>query len=368
MGGIGDWGLGIRYWRAGGSGTLIPTRSLIPSSRSGISLIEVLFSIAILLTGLWLIAAMIPLGKLALVATEKSDRTGACGRAALQDLKVRKMLDYTTWGYSVAGTFTLVTTPPSIAVIDPLGCAKSLSNMLGGTSGTLTRYTLAMATTTALAEPIFLWHDELRLELPDNVKGGTIPAGTRPLGMFIQSNGSVTCPAVDGTPVTSAPAIDGNFSWFLTVVPQFYTVGVANYPTGLYSVAAVVCYKRVLTQTGTQPDGERVQSVTCDCGANPSYGGVSVTVSGANVISDPANPSNTVTTIKNDLWVLLYSTGTSSQYTWYRAVNAGYDGANTHINLVGPDWYGSCGTGGTAANLLIVGGVTGVYTTTVQLN
>ena len=63
----------------------------------GVSLIEVLFSIGVLLTGLWLVAAMIPLGKLALVATEKSDRTGACGRAAMRDIKVRNLLYSGAW-------------------------------------------------------------------------------------------------------------------------------------------------------------------------------------------------------------------------------------------------------------------------------
>ena len=63
---------------------------VIRHSPRGVTLIEVLFSIGILLFGLWFVAAMIPLGKLALVATEKSDRTGACGRAALHEVKVRE--------------------------------------------------------------------------------------------------------------------------------------------------------------------------------------------------------------------------------------------------------------------------------------
>ena len=54
-----------------------------------------------------------------------------------------------------------------------------------------------------------------------------------------------------------------------------------------------------------------------------------------------------------------------TQATWYRVVHAGYNvNSNTsYINLVGPDWYG-----GTAAKLIVVGGVTGVYTSTVQVN
>ena len=47
-------------------------------------------------------------------------------------------------------------------------------------------------------------------------------------------------------------------------------------------------------------------------------------------------------------------------------VSAGYDvSSNTSsITLVGPDWYRRRRT----ANIVVVGGVTGVYTETVQLN
>ena len=116
----------------------------------------------------------------------------------------------------------------------------------------------------------------------------------------------------------------------------------------------MVCYQRVLTQNNPgQPDGETVVTgVTCD--SSPSYGGVGLTI--------PGNP-----TIKANEWLLLYTGGVNSQYTWYRVVSAGYDTGTdqTYVNLVGPDWYGG-GGGGTAA-VVIIPGVTGVYTTTVQL-
>jgi len=96
-------------------------------------------------------------------------------------------------------------------------------------------------------------------------------------------------------------------------------------------------------------------TVTC---TSPSYGGTIVTyTNGTNgdIVSGPPP-------IKNDMWVLLCST---AQCTWYRVVHAGYDISSTtsSITLVGPDWYG-----GPAGNIVIVDGVTGVYTETVQLN
>ena len=53
---------------------------------------------AILLGGLLCVAMLIPVGKLAMTAANRSDRTGACGRAALHDIKVRDArLDRWSW-------------------------------------------------------------------------------------------------------------------------------------------------------------------------------------------------------------------------------------------------------------------------------
>ena len=52
-------------------------------SRRGITLMEVLISIFVLSIGLLGVAAIIPLGQLALWETAKADRCGACGRAAM---------------------------------------------------------------------------------------------------------------------------------------------------------------------------------------------------------------------------------------------------------------------------------------------
>ena len=49
--------------------------------RAGISLMEVLISTFVLSIGLLGLAALIPVGRFAIVQTAKSDRAGACGRA-----------------------------------------------------------------------------------------------------------------------------------------------------------------------------------------------------------------------------------------------------------------------------------------------
>ena len=62
---------------------------------------------------------------------------------------------------------------------------------------------------------------------------------------------------------------DGNFSWFLTVSPN-----VSPPPQGVYSVAAVVCYKRNLSAAGE--DNTQVNVLP------GGYGGVTITALGKN--------------------------------------------------------------------------------------
>jgi hypothetical protein len=60
--------------------------------RSGISLIEVLIAVFVLTFGLMGIAMVIPAGRYLMVEAAKSDRGSACGRAALNDMKIRGWL------------------------------------------------------------------------------------------------------------------------------------------------------------------------------------------------------------------------------------------------------------------------------------
>ncbi len=89
----------------------VPRSSFIPHpSRRGISLLEVLFAIGILLFGLLGVAAIIPLGQLALWETAKADRSGACGRAAMREIQVRRILDFRYW-YWLSGQWGII--PPA---------------------------------------------------------------------------------------------------------------------------------------------------------------------------------------------------------------------------------------------------------------
>jgi hypothetical protein len=309
------------------------------SLRRAFSLLEVLVSMGVLIIGLLGVAALIPIGKLAMIETNKSDRTGACGRAGLRDLKVRRMLDANNW----AGMPT-----SNVFAIDPLGCTSAIGTAnLGDTvSGTasvspVSRINLLTASTAAQADDIFHWHDDLTYVLP---KDKNPPEqGDRP------------------TPVATN-AFDGSFSWFLTVAPSPAEVqaGLSWDHRRQFTVSVVVCHKRAFDATANSPNvGETVVSnVTCD--ADEGFGGIGIHY----------DDSTSKVIPKENEWVLLDSGNTANglikQTTWYRVVSVGNDGTATRATLVGCDWQGGGSDG--KAKLIVVKGASGVYTTTVQLD
>jgi len=317
--------------------------SFIPhhSRRRGLSLLEVLVSMAVLSLGLLGVAALIPIGKMAMVETNKSDRTGACGRAGQHEIKVRRMLSSNNWASVPTGS--------NIFVLDPLGYLR-IGHTLGGTSGIerINLQTSSGALTDDQAKNIFFWHDDLTYVA---AKDSTNPTnGERPMGMFIQADGSEKT-----SPVTATQATGGEFSWFATVTPSLgeMNAGLTWNQRRQYSVSVVVCWRRTFDNTGET----LVQGVNCDSATG--YGGIGIWYPNTNTTVTPSVPNPVP---KENEWVLLNGTMGPA---WYRVASAGDDGTNIRVSLVGPDWYNGAST---TANLIVVKGVTGVYTTTVQLD
>ena len=127
-------------------------------SHSGITLLEVLVSLFVLSVGLLGVVSLVPLGALLMRDAVKADSTGACGRAAIHDVKVRRMLD-PGWWYSYTAP-----TPPVPFVIDPLGAISTGSSTIGALSRINLRSTYGAggaALNAPQAAAIFQWHDDL---------------------------------------------------------------------------------------------------------------------------------------------------------------------------------------------------------------
>jgi hypothetical protein len=317
---------------------------------SGVSLLEVLVSMFVLSVGLIGMAALLPVGRFAILETGKADRAGACGRAALHQVKVCRMLDNSYWsspGLSGSGG--------SFAV-DPLGALKltgAAQSSFGGANG-IPRITLLTAPAAvggaplpfATADQFFTWQDDLTFGKPEDMSPPPT-SGRRPVGLINQ---------------TGQLAIDGNYSWFFTVTPSPVEAANAAFlnPTERhYMVSIVVCYRRDFTMNGSAPNGEKTATV------NLVGGGLS---GGDVVLSNFSAPWN----VRENDWIALCGGNPASGIPlicrWYRVVSVGDD--NLHFSLNGPDcldWAGA-GANVTVTAVTIEKSVVGVYTKTVEVD
>ena len=135
-----------------------------PSSfrlRSGVSLMEVLISVFVLSIGLIGLAALLPVGRLAIVETGKADRAGTCGRAGLYIVKTCRMLDSQNWSNNTADS------SGASFVVDPLAFVSTSKVSNQGSFGTssISRITLK-GMTDAQAQQFFSLQDDLTFTPP----------------------------------------------------------------------------------------------------------------------------------------------------------------------------------------------------------
>jgi len=252
----------------------------------GISLIEILVSIFVLLFGLMGVAAIFPVGNHYVVEGEKFDLGSGLARNAFEELKARGMLRPEVWLYAdhpdanTLGTNLLNPTgfflkplpgigPGHIFVLDPLAAAQfsereffpwnanaipaggnpwnpspSAAPNLPGTQWPVRRITLpqtpTMPLSTAVAETIFRLRDDLVVEQPEQ--------DDRP---------SIQRWNVNGTALLSRQ-YQGNYSWLATVVPTSGEALVNLQPEApnrdsqaRYDVSVVVFRKREETPSAT---------------------------------------------------------------------------------------------------------------------
>jgi hypothetical protein len=328
--------------------------------RPGISLLEVLISMFVLVIGLLGVAAMFPVGQSYVFKAAQYDRSATLGQAAFNEIRVRGMLrpDRDYWlrpDSPPGGTKPFLTgTPPGLLAnaldlrgiafaIDPLACA---TNLEGGGTATLTyfpafpptgaagpRLTRAtlfarrdvaagriVALSQAIAEQLFKSHDELTIELPSD--------RDTPAIQLLNATGSKR-------------QFEGHYSWLFTVVPAL-----ERGREDLYTVSVVVFHKRILPTdpADAQPPERMVQiSSMSDGKLLGGWGGGDAQLTSPN--------SFLIDDIRTGQWCLLSAwlnndpTSNMPIFKWYRIVSvedevqvvAGAD-STRWVTLAGPDW------------------------------
>jgi len=281
--------------------------------RRGVSLMEVLISIFVMTFGLLGLAALIPVGRFAIEETGKADRSGACGRAALREVKVRRILDPVNWS-SIPGNYADGTP----FAIDPIGVDAGLGNL-----GTLPR--ISLAGNQALLDSIFGWRDDLKFVRPEDGQRPHPAIGTS--GLLLEADGS--------------PQDQGYYTWFLTVTPAPGELGLEWAMKRNYAVSVVVCFRRTL-------EPEPQANVTRFIGGGYGGGGV--------VLSEAVK-------VREGEWVMLCD---AAQCKWYRVVSVGQipGSSDTRLRLSGPDWDVNRNP---SPRAVIPRSVAGVYSTAVEV-
>jgi len=350
---------------------------------------EVLISIFVMAVGLLGIAAMIPLGRYTLVETGKADRAGACGRAALREIRVRRMLDPRQWVYGSSWYPTMANQPA--VCIDPLFVAATSNTRFPAStlSPTYYMYRLSLGqypqssgATAAklpldLARQIFVWRDDQLFDLPDD-------RDLRSQQMFLYSNGTVNT-ATSATNLVLREAVE-NYSWMVTAVPDLVdSYGVSSpasaaYVRRMYTVSVVVFYKRSLTLAYPFSDtqkrwSERICNVQF-IGTGLGGGDVRLWVTASTDVSRDAEYLD----VKRNDWIMLCgrnptgspTAGAMNVFRWYKVVGASenvtQDTANNrtvrYVVLSGPDWDSLT----TNVQAVILPGVVGVYSRGMELD
>jgi hypothetical protein len=317
-----------------------------------LSLLEVLFSMGILLVGLMGVAAMIPAGRHEILQGTKVDHATAVGRAAFRDLKIREYLEPERWVDSTGTDIYFAPNPPThltpwfttayntntsagsnpdvtpAVAIDPLGLGDptDVARTFGASFPYLSpvlplarifpdrQFRVTPANAPLLADPIFRNADDLIF-----VPNPTLRDGSPVQQLFSSAKrGSV-----------------GDYSWLATVVTDPSTSALGS-PV---NVSVAVFHKRDFSTPGA---GEAVANVV----GFPGSG-----IGGGDVLLDVYNPSPGAIGkfpkgLKPGQWIMLAGSlqqttppATLKYYRWYRVVAADIvRGNNQVVTLAGPDW------------------------------
>ena len=377
---------------------LLSIRNPKSEIRNGISLIEILISMFVLLFGLMGVASIFPVGSHYMTEGEKFDFGSALTQNAFEEMEIRGMLRPELWLYGT--NFVVMNSneefdipyPPNSTdrrgpghafVIDPMGAAahgfaadgdifpywdlslnepgpnvampdvwlNPLQN--AGARFPVRRLTLPQALGAPLAETIFRLRDDLSVELPEKSDQPGVQLWT------VDSGGQLL-----------TRQYNGRYSWLATVVPTSGLAleglqpvqGATSYS---YDVSVVIFHRRVPTPS---IDTERLIE------AELLVGGELVLFDRN---GDPAVVDAAVEDIRPGNWICLMGVNQSTGgflMKWYRLLSlddetdtSGSFSAERHAMLIGPNWPNPSDNSVINLRAAILPGAVSVVTRTMQL-
>jgi hypothetical protein len=326
-------------------------------ARAGISLLEVMFSIGVVMIGLVGIAALLPVAGAQANKGAVADASARHGADAIREFHVRGMANPNNWRWfdPTGPTFRPVTLAELVAgnsfCMDSRFVAQGAVNSdhLGrngfpylddlyavGTILSMPRITLSPSPLVPIdrfmgklqADQVFTSNDDLVFDLPADRTIGPV------------QNFSLTL-AAPFAPLRRST--NGNISWMATVVPKLDRMGNL---TQEYTLSIIVFSRRVIDAAVTNENvaSERVVGVSRFFSGQPAVGG------GDLELATRRNNAEDLRLRTGD-WVMLSSTkstasGVVQVHKWYRVAQAGEEavfnasGNNwvRDVTLVGPDW------------------------------
>ncbi len=353
-------------------------------ARRGLTLVEVLISMFVLLIGLLGVAAMLPAGKFEIQQGTQIDNATTVGRAAFRNMKVRGFLDVASWANpngSAVWQFDSALPPPqrrfrfytlappsfspapsdNVAVaIDPLGLLapfgsdpeKATFPFAAGVNAPAEPYLSriiptvrfvdgTVANPAALADLWFRNSDDLTFTA--NSRDSDQPNTQTILLEDSVLVGTVRAKVAEDVLPADVPIkrlSEGNYSWLATIVSD----PAAPATQGKVTVSVAVYFKRDLTQPGKAERVATVQSIP-----GQGLGGGEFVINWPPVVPTP--PLTPIEPIKPGQWVMLAGrishpdpydstiTIDSDYFRWYRVVAADTPQAPIQrVTLAGPDW------------------------------
>ncbi|MDA0659146.1 MAG: hypothetical protein O3C60_09905 [Planctomycetota bacterium] len=360
-------------------------------ARSGISLIEILMSIGVLLIGLLGVVALFPAGQHRAQQSSMEDRKSLGGRRAVREFSIRDMDDTSNWIYNSQAPhpanpadrrqsfcvdprlfFSDTVAQQKEAWMFPFGGNPYEKSGNNESIGFMQRVSLKADTsaelpadptthlqyrmTRAQAEHVFAFENDLLFVKPDDtmlpVEQATIASNATPLKR----------------------QADGHFTWLATLVPE------PTSDSDYYHLSVVVSHKRLLqdpTLTPLDPESvaENVVRVVDGSGTGLSGGDLQLEVT-----QDSLPAWLHLQSLQPGDWLILHqrrqlSGGPfMSYFRWYR-VAAAEEAPNIKtlpgnvvnrrrmVTLQGPDWPGPL----VAHTAILVRNVVAVYEKTIRL-